>query len=283
MTEVKIFAESGGQTVGGEPAPTPLPEAIGKPKRKLYALLGISTIAILISVIVLAFFVPRGLGETIPYGFNYSVGEKTTYNMSIAMNGAGQSISENGTFSMEILSFDGENYTINETVVLTVQGTTQQASYTIKMNKQGYMVGFSNLPSEMQQTSSMFGSLPGFGLAADKTEARVGETWQIPLNVAYSGTTMSGTMNFKFGEVQNISVPAGTYKTFKIEASTNNVQVSTESGTINVNMNGQIHLEYGTCHLIDMNMQETMTGIQAGQTMTMSLAMQMTLIQHIKP
>jgi opacity protein-like surface antigen len=283
MRKLKMMmAESSGPPVSAEPVPPPPPAPPVKSKRKLYAVLGLVCIAVVVSALLLVFFVPRGLGETIPYGFNYTVGEKMTYNMSVTTSGAGQSFSETGTVGIDVLSFDGANYTMNETASLSVLGQSQQFSYTVKMDKSGRIVEISNLPSQMQQMS-MFGMMPGFGFPSNKTEARVGETWQLPLNTNYSGIIMSGTMNYKFGDIQNITVPAGTYRAFRIDFSANNVQASTMGVSVSITMNGQLHLEYGTCRVIDMNMQATENMTQGTQTMTMSMNMQMQLTQHIKP
>jgi len=283
MRKLKMSGEPGTLPVGGEPAPPPLPALPVKSRKKLYAVLGLVGIAILVSAVVLVFFVPRGLGETIPYSFNYVVGEKMTYTMSVSVSGAGQNVAENGTVSIETLSFDGANYTMNETGDLAVQGTPLQFSFIVKMDKSGRIVDISNLPSEMQQMRSLFGMMPGFGFSSNKTEARVGETWQLPVDLNWAGVTLTGTLNYKFGAVLNVTVPAGTYKAFKIDASTDNFHASSAGISISINMNGQLYLEYGTCRLIDLNMQATETAVAGTQTMTMSMNMQMQLTQHIKP
>lgn len=287
MWGVRVLAESGGSSVSGEPVPPPPPtsvEPIRKSRKRLYAVLGIVLVAVLISVVVITFFVPRGLGETIPYGFNYAVGEKMVYDLSLSVNAGGQSMSETGTISMEVLSFDGGNYTINETVAFTVQGMPQQeVSFTVRMNKFGQMTDFSGVPSEMQSIYSMFGGVPGFGSAFNKTEARVGESWQLPLDFGNSTFSMSGTMNYKFGEVQNVTMDAGPFKTFKIDISTSDVHASMSGVSMNIDMHGWILQEYGTCRLIDMNMEATETVSGQGQSMTMTMSMQMTLRQYITP
>jgi hypothetical protein len=275
------LAEPSVPASGGEPVTVPSqPRRFG---RKLYALLGVVAVVAVVSVVVFMFFLPRGLGETIPYGFNFAVGEQMTYDMSITISGAGQPVSETGTIGMHVLSFDGENYTINETMRVVVQGISQDVSYTVKMNKTGYITDISGLPAQTQQVYSMFMGMPGFGGFFNKTEARVGETWEVPLNVGNSSFSMAGTINYKFGDIQNITVPAGTYKTFKMEMSTNDAHVSSGSVSMSVNMNGQIHLEYGTCRLVDMNLQESMSSSGMGQTTTASVSMQMSLIQDTRP
>jgi hypothetical protein len=151
------------------------------------------------------------------------------------------------------------------------------------MDKSGRLVDASNLSSDVQQWQGMFGTMPGFGFQSDKTEAKVRETWQLPLNMSVSGITISGTMNCKFGDIQNVTLGAGTYKAFKIDASTGNFHASTTGVSVDMNLNGQMHLEYGTCRLLDLNIQATATTSSGTQTLTMSENMQMQLTQHIKP
>jgi len=275
----KIIAQPSVPPASTEPLP-PSPPLV-KSKRKFYAILGLTCIAILVFALVLIFFVPRGLGETIPYSFNYVVGEKMAYNMSVTVTGTGQSASETGTVEIDVLSFDGANYTLNETTSLTTSGQTQRFSYLVMMNKSGQMVNISNLPSQMQQMD-MLGMRPGFGFPSNKTEARVGETWQLPLDLNNSEFNMSGTLNYRFGDIQNFTVPAGTYKAFMIEASTDNIYASAADISVSMNMDGQLHLEYGTCRLLDMNMHATET-VTGTQTITMSMNIQMQLTQHFKP
>jgi hypothetical protein len=276
-----FIAESDAPTVDSEPVAVP-----GQPRRfgkKLYVLFGVVAVVAVVSAVAFLFFIPRGLGEIIPYGINYSVGEQMTYDIAINMSSGGQTVSETGTLSIHVLSFDGENYTVNETMVVVVQGISQETSFTMNMSKTGYITDFSGLPAEAQQTYSMFMSMPGFGGFMNKTQARVGETWRIPLSMGNSTFGMGGTVNYRFGDIENITVPAGTYKTFKMEISTEEAYVSSGSTSVGLNMNGQICLEYGTCRLVDMNMEETMSGSGTGQTSSATVTIHTTLVQDTQP
>ena len=275
------MAESDAPTVGSEPVMAP-----GQPRRfgkKLYVLFGVVAVVVVVCAVAFLFFIPRGLGETIPYGLNYTAGEQMTYDIAINMSSGGQTVSETGTLSIHILSFDGENYTVNETMVVVVQGISQETSFTMKMSKTGYITDFSGLPAEAQQTYSMFMGMPGFGGFMNKTQARVGEIWRIPLSMGNSTFGMGGTVSYRFGDIENITVPAGTYKTFKMEISTEDAYVSSGFTSVGVNMNGQIRLEYGTCRLVDMNMEETMSGSGTGQTSSATVTIQTTLVQDTQP
>lgn len=267
----KVFSAEGVPPAGPErTVPTP-PEPVKKSKKKLYVLSGVVAVAaVLIAVVFMLSVIPQGLGETIPYVHSYTVGQTLNYSVSVSLSAAGQQASETGTFGMHIVSFDGENYTIGETTHYEVQGgPSQDSSYTIMLNKDGQIVGGSNLPSNVESVYSMMQGTPNFGLALNRTEITVGETLHIPLNVANSTFSMSGTMNCKVASVENVTVPAGTYKTFKLEISTSDVHVSSQGVDIGMNLNGQVHLEYGTCQLVDLNMQ--VTANSGGNSMSLTI------------
>jgi hypothetical protein len=271
----KVFSAEGVPPAGSEQTvPTP-PEPVKKSRKKLYALSGVVAIAaVLIAVLFILSVVPQGLGETIPYVHSYTVGQRLNYSVSASIAMGGQQASETGTFGMHIVSFDGENYTIDETTHYEVQGRSQDSSYTTILNKDGQIVGGSNLPSNVESVYSMMQGTPNFGLALNRTEITVGETLHIPLNVANSTFSMSGTMNCKVASVENVTVPAGTYKTFKLEISTSDVHVSSQGVDIGMNLNGQVHLEYGTCQLVDLNMQ--VTANSGGNSMSLTININLT-------
>jgi hypothetical protein len=250
------------------------PEPVRKSRKKLYVLIGVVAVAAVLLAVVFMLSVPQGLGETIPFGYNYTVGERLTYSISITMDAAAGHVVETGSMNMRIVSFDGENYTIDEAVHYDVQGVSQDTSFTLIVNKAGQLVGYSNLPSNLQSTYSMIQGTTGVGMALNRTEVRVGETVQIPLNMANSSLTLSGTANYKVGNIENVTVQAGTYKTFKIELSTSDFHISNQGVYMSSSITGELHMEYGTCHVVDLSMQETVTG--AGTTVSLTINMTLT-------
>jgi len=203
-----------------------------------------------------------------------------TYEMTMTMNMMGQTYTQTGTISMETLSLDGEIYTIRQ----TMQFQGQQFSYTMKMDKTGRLVDYSGLPFQSQQMSYSFIGMPGFGSYFPKAEMKVGESGQIPLSMSSSGYTMTGTVYFRVSETRSVTVPAGTYNAFKMEITAPNIQVNygQPGATVNmvVNLNGYQYLEMGTCRPIEFNIQETVTGTSMGLTYSMTMTMQMRLVQH---
>jgi hypothetical protein len=106
----------------------------------------------------------------------------------------------------------------------------------------------------------------------------------------YSSVTFNGNVTEAFGDVQNITVPVGTYRVFSVDVSGANLTLITnlpppvsEPISENFTLNGQLYLEYGTCRLIQTNLQMNMTYSQGTQTTDELLSEQVKLVEHIKP
>ena len=189
-----------------EVPPPPPPKKLGK---KVYLIIGLIAVAAVVSTFLLIFFLssgsspgsPGGTGSAIPLSLNYSPGEKMTYEMRFSMNYMGYTQNVTGIACMEILGFDGENYTIKETVQIQSPYPSEN-SYTIKMDKMGRIIDFSGLPPELQQMFSSFASIPGFGSYFPKEQAKVGDSWQIPMNIATSGFSIDGIVNYTLSEIK---------------------------------------------------------------------------------
>jgi hypothetical protein len=210
----------------------------------------------------------------IPYSLTYTVGENLTYSISATVNENGQQVTETGNINMSVVSFDGENYTINEPMHLEAEGVPYDTSTTVIINKLGQTVGPSNLPSQLQSTYSMTQGTPMTAMFFNKSEIQVGQTYPFPISFSNSTMNMSGTMNIKVADIENVTVPAGTYKTFKLELSTSNFQVSSQGTSATFSLTGQIREDYTTCRLIDFSLQET--GNSEGSTMSITMNMALT-------
>lgn len=272
-------------------APTPseplsVPSEVPHPpklfRKRSYFVIGLIAVAAVASTFTLVYLLPRGEAATVPLGLNYSVGEKMTYEITFTASAMGQTESQTGTLSMEVLDFDGLNYTIRETVLFQ----SQEFSYTIKMNKTGHIIDLGSLSPEFEQIYSSFVSMPGYGSYFPKEEAKVGEGWQIPIDIHADGFSLEGTVNFGISGITSITVPAGTYHVFKMDITAPNIQGAYEYSGVTVNlvasMNGYGYLENGTCRPIEFNIQESVTGISMGKTISMSMTMRMQLIEHVK-
>jgi hypothetical protein len=241
-----------------------------RPGKRVYAILGIIAVAAVALTLALV-LTPPSLGANIPLTYKYTPGEEMTYNATtIAMPEVGANITESDTVRMDIISFDGENYTINESGSAPALGYFQ-AYFIFTMNSTGYITSAKGVPLNMSSAYSYF------QLFFPKEEARVNDTWQVPVNSDNSLIGFNGVFTYKFGGVQKISVPAGTYKVFKIDVSSNNL---TRLGTENLvtTLDVEAYLEYGTCCMIEANIQSSL-GIAGGQTVEYATT-QVTLIKR---
>ncbi len=270
------------------PAPPEAPSEAVKPRfgRKQYLVIGLVVIATVVtaSIIVFTQFLPSARAVTL--GFNYSVGEKMTYELNMTMEIMGTEVPLPGAmWEIEVQGFDGENYTILQTMTVGLQ----EFSSTMKMNKTGYVVEYIGLPPEfeaMGPTSFSFLGVPGFGSYFPEEEVRVGESWEIPFDMELPGIDSEGTISYELSEIASVTVPAGTYKALKInfEGTDLHVAYSVEEIDFDVtwNINGYIYLEKDTCRLIELRFDQSATVTAMGETESMEMTMQMQLTEHLK-
>jgi hypothetical protein len=266
------------------PAPTE-PQPPRRSRKKLgiaVALVAVVAVA-LVAVVFLANPTFFAMGETVPLTFSYSEGEKMTYSMTMTMDLMGQETTETGTSTVEILSVQGDTYTIRTT---TDTESSPSVSYTMTMDKTGRITDYGSLPENVQQSLGSLSFLPGYGSSFPKQEAKVGESWQIPLDTEVSGVSLEGAVNCKVSEVKSLTVPAGTYNVFKMEISINNAHASSSALGANIEMtmnaNGYVYLEKGTGRTIELLFEETVSGTSTGATVSVDLEMQMQLTEHIR-
>jgi hypothetical protein len=274
--------------------PAPPPPRSKRFGKRIYVFLGIVAVAAVASAFVFAFLVPLSSGEIIPLSYNYEVGEHMTYNVTITSSQSEQGASGNpvgasavqgvtGTIGMDVLSFDGENYTINETASIALGISPISVTITEKINKTGYVTILSGPLAESNSEFAGFDSLNTF---FQKDQAKVGETWQFPISeLGNLSSGLTGNLTFTFGKIQSITVPAGTYKVFSVDVSSSNLTMNFNITGVpysaSESYSGQECLEYGTSRLINSSFQEISYQIR-GQNYNTSTSMQMELVQDIK-
>ena len=253
-----------------------------KSRKRLYAVLTLVAVV----VIAVAFFIPKS-AAAIPLSLNYQVGEKlvytTTETVTTPVGNITKTGSINSTSSLEVVDFDGEYYTLNKTIDLMLDKPSS-ISMIEKINKTGYARYF--LPGG---TAALFGntsSNPVLASLLSKPDAKVGDIWQIPLNSGSSTIGTTGDLTLTFADIQEITVPAGTYKIFRIDIASNNlnshVDVSAGRSDTSMSFSGSIYLEYGTCRQIKSDIQIITTTQSTFMNYSISYNSQMTLTQHIK-
>jgi hypothetical protein len=278
-------------------------------RKKLYMLAVAVLIVALSGSILLYSFRPV---EAIALSLQYKVGEKMTYeiNMTISMEDEfsyTDKFSYTMVYSMEVLDKEGDIYTIRMTTgirsqnltitptgILIQNQTVTIYSLTMKITESGEFVELVDAPEEvekaLQEARSSFSFMPGNGFYFPLSEAKVGDSWQVPIGMTTEMFNFTGTLNCAITESRKITVPAGTYDAFKLEVSSSDLDIafSPELATgysidFQMAMNGYEYFEKGTCRTIQATFNQTTSATVMDTTVTMEFSMDMQLTEHIKP
>jgi hypothetical protein len=154
----------------------------------------------------------------------------------------------------------------------------------MEMDKSGRITDYGNMDSTVQQTFNSLFSMPGFGSYFPRQEAKVGETWTIPLDTSVLGLSTQGTVTNKITETKSLSTPAGTFDAFKTEM-TSQMQLTTNDpsgteGSLSLTANGYSYMEKGTCTPLDFQVNLSITITSSGQTQTLTASMSMKLMDY---
>ena len=212
-------------------------------------------------------------------------------NTSINMETNPISETYNSTGSYEILSFDGETYAIKLTVTSEIYGKTLSIPLTANTSKAKY---YNNLlPTGSPAFFYNITDNPTLEAYLAKSQVKVGDTWQFPVSTGNSSLGLTGELTLKFLDIQEITVPAGTYKVFVVEVSSSNLimHVSSDNGIIsgsmldntNLQLSGKTYLEYGTCRLIKSELTQETTLQATGISGTSIIYSEKILVEHTKP
>ena len=195
------------------------------------------------------------------------------------------SMNMNSTSTLKVVSFDGEYYTLNHTITTAVLDHPFSVSLTEKINRTGYAKYL--LPGDIQNAFGNSSSNPVLAALLSKPEARIGDTWQIPLDTGNSTFGTTGSLTLTFAAIEDVTVPAGTYKVVKIDVSSDNLasHVEIPQGKSNSTMSftGSMYLEYGTCRQVKSDFQMDITVQSTILNSTMSYSSQMELTRHTQP
>jgi hypothetical protein len=143
------------------------------------------------------------------------------------------------------------------------------------------------LPGQAQNLFGDTSTNPILAALLSKPEARVGDTWEIPLKSGNLTWGTMGSLTLTFAGIQDLTVPAGVYRVFRIDVSSSNlashVEFSEGKSDTTMSFIGTIFLEYGSCRQIKSDVRTFMTIQSTVVNSSMSYASQMTLVQHVKP
>ncbi len=243
----------------------PTPQLPSKKRfgKKLYVTLAaLIAIAIIIAALL---FVPTGNAEVISLGVHYSAGEKLTYDVktstSTQSGNSSSNLSEQSTLTVDVLSLNGDTYTINYTTSSNLAGYSMTTSHLLEVKQTDMVNLLTLLPVALQQyTINTNSTNPSETAIFNQTQAKVGDTWQVPLDSTTSNSAPAPEITVTFAAIQELTVKAGTYKVFKIDFSQTNPQQSPSTLLhLNFDVSGESYLEFGTCKQIQSTLQLNMT------------------------
>ena len=229
----------------------------GKSK-KLIAIVLVCIIIVSALVLIVVTRPPPFNGEPEPSYFlrlNYNVGEKLVYRMEIAGITGDETYTTELTYEMEILNFDGENYTIQQTI--TDEATGASVIGQAKINQTGYVLEYGYDQESFLGITTFF-SVPTFRAYFTAEEVKLGDTWKNVLGIEtmeHFPLDYSGTGTFTLSEVSDETV------TLNYEAW---MQTTTYNVNQSVTINGTIHLDAFTYRVVEFNLTESIKSEVAG-------------------
>jgi hypothetical protein len=133
--------------------------------------------------------------------------------------------------------------------------------------------------------------MPGNGFYFPVEEAKVGDRWEIPLNMQNEQFNLTGTINNQITGTRKIIVPAGTYEVFKLEFTSTDFTLSfspppelnmSEPMVMETSMRGYEYFEKGTCRVVEASFEQTVSMSLMGQSISVTITIDMTLKEHVK-
>jgi hypothetical protein len=196
--------------------------------------------------------------------------------------------------TVAVIAFDGEYYTLNQTTTMMLFDKPLRVSMLQRMNKTGcstYLFNVGGTEHEIPDTS--FDSNSYLTQLLSRSEVKVGDSINVPFPSAVSSMGMAGGLTMTFRGIEDITVPAGTNKVFRIDITSHGLSMSYNpsmttmgmnlTAKTDIDLNYHIYMEYGTLRQIKSTMQEAVSLQSSTMNYMMSLSTGMTLNEHVKP
>jgi hypothetical protein len=269
-----------------------------KARRKLYVLL--AALAVIVVIIGGVLLVPPISGSPMQLTLNYTVGEHMVYNTtniitnqmvntSLSLSGITNSQSYNSTLTIDVANSNSENYTLKENIVILPDLLGQPLPMlTLNISKASYYDNFiaPGGPLIFSKTNSN----PAIEAYLAQSSVNVGEVWKIPVNTGNASLGLTGEVTLTFAGLQDVTVPAGTFKTMRIEVTSSVISVHSDGSSIitipdgmTLQLNGTSYIEQGTCRLIKADLTQLTTTNSPGMGSTSTMYTEKTLVEYSKP
>lgn len=251
-------------------------------RRKFYA--GISGLAVALLLLASAIAAPPG--ENVDLPLSYDVGECMVYEKTEVIVNRLQNTS--APELPEAIDTDSFNSTITQEV-------TNQTDwgYIIRVNGEATNVSSNPLLSTLLPAGSPLifwnaSNNPMLSAYLEEISVKTGEVWTLPLDCANASLGLTGQVIVAFAGIEEVTVPAGTYRAVRIEVTSSVLTVNPDGGTpyqkgMTLQFNATTYLEQSTCRLIKTELsQETHLNTSEIDAIA-TVHIEETLIQHKKP
>jgi hypothetical protein len=267
-----------------------------KHDRKLFA--SIAGLAVVL-IVLAALFIPQSSGSSIELSLNYSVGEHMVYdstnivtnqmiNASLSLPGITNTQSYNSTLTLDVIGSNTENYTVNETIATSPNLFSHPLPpLTLNVSKASYYNNFIAPGGPLIFYNSS--SNPTISAYLAQPTVKVGDVWKIPVNTGNASLGLTGEVTLTFAGLQDVTVPAGTYKTMRIEVTSDTLSLHSDDSIIvtpdgmTLQLNGTSYIEQGTCRLIKADLTQLTTTNSPGIGSTSTLYTEKTLVEYTHP
>jgi hypothetical protein len=208
--------------------------------------------------------------EIISLDVHHFPGEKLTYDLTIASfsqtGNSSTNVTTQRTLTVDIVDINEDIYTLKYTTTSSTTENSATTSYVMDVKETDMVNLFTLLPVAFQQygeyaeyTEKTNSSSPLEKAFFNQSEAKVGDTWRIPVIFAVSGTP-DAEITVKFVAIQNLAVKAGNFKVFKIEfTQTSAQQNQIQFDNLHIDVSGESYIEFGSCKQIQSTVQFNMT------------------------
>jgi hypothetical protein len=284
-----------------------------KNNRKLYAsIIGLAVIVIIITALLISqpfplFNIAKGSEENgvdsdslLELSLNYAAGEHMVYettniitnqivNTSLTLPGITNSQSYNSTLTLDIISSGNDNYKINETIATSPSLFSHPLPpITLNVSKSSYYNNFMAPGGPLIFYNASSNPIISAYLA--QPTVKVGDVWKIPVNTGNASLGLTGEVTMTFAGLQEVTVPAGTFQTMRIEATSNVLSLHSDGSSIihisdgmTLQLNGTSYIEQGTCRLIKADLTQLTTTNSPGVGSTSTMYTEKTLVEYTKP
>ena len=252
-------------------------------RRKLYILLaGTATIAIIATALLVTSWSP---------GTDYNVQEHMVYqitNIGTSLIPGTTTTSYNSTHTIDVIGSNSENLSLKQKMTLTPNLLGNLLNLPIiNVSKATFYTNFIAPGAPLIFSSSNQTAIVSTYSALQSV--KVGDVWTVPVNTGNTSLGVTGEVKLTFAEIQDLTIPAGSFKTMRIEITSNTLSIHSDGTSIihispgtTLKLNGTSYIEPGTCLLVKTDLTQLMTtnlpGINSGST----LYTEKTLVDYAK-